>query len=141
MRKISGRKQAQGILAKEMTRLVHGDEGLASAERITGALFSGELSSLSEGDLEQLRQDGLPASTIKRDELEGKAMTQMFAEEGVVATGKQVKDALGRNAVLINGDSKSMADNMNLTGCFAEDKAMHGPFLYGQTWQEEISPV
>ena len=104
--KISGRKQAQGILAKEMTRLVHGDDGLASAERITSALFSGELNSLSESDLEQLRQDGLPASTIKRDELDGKAMTQMFAEEGVVATGKQVKDALGRSAVLINGESK-----------------------------------
>ncbi len=40
---IQGRKTAQGILAREVTRLVHGEEGLQSAERITEALFSGEL--------------------------------------------------------------------------------------------------
>ncbi|WP_461535428.1 tyrosine--tRNA ligase [Spongorhabdus nitratireducens] len=125
---ISGRKSAQGILAKEMTRMVHGEEGLLSAERITSALFSGELNSLSESDLEQLRQDGLPASTLKRDELEGQAMTQLFAAHDVAA-GKQVKDALGRKAVLFNGESKSMEDNMKLSECFAAEKALYGRFF------------
>ena len=124
-----GRPQAQQILARETTRLVHGEEGLQAAERITAALFSGDLSDLSEQDLEQLKQDGLPSATIKRDELEGQPMTQMFAEVGMVKSGKQVKDALGRNAVLFNGEARGAADNMNLPECFAADKAMYGRFF------------
>ncbi len=100
---IQGRKSAQGILAREVTRLVHGEEGLESAERITEALFSGDLNSLSEKDLEQLKLDGLPSATVNRSELEGQPMTQLFAEVGMVKSGKQVKDALGRKAVLFNG--------------------------------------
>ncbi|MBQ0807495.1 MAG: tyrosine--tRNA ligase, partial [Porticoccus sp.] len=40
---VQGRKSAQGILAREVTELVHGREGLEAAERITEALFSGGL--------------------------------------------------------------------------------------------------
>ncbi len=124
---IQGRKQGQQILAREVTRLVHGDQGLESAERITAALFSGELSSLSEQDLEQLRLDGLPASNLVRDGLAEKPMTQLLAEVDL-ATGKQVKDALGRGAVLVNGEAKSFDDNMRLPDVFAAEKGLYGRF-------------
>ena len=62
---LTGRKTAQGILAEEVTRMVHGQTALDSAKRITEALFSGELSSLSAQELEQLVQDGLPASSLQ----------------------------------------------------------------------------
>ena len=55
----SGRPEAQRLLAQEVTRLVHGDEGLTAAERITEALFSGDPSALAEPDLAQLALDGL----------------------------------------------------------------------------------
>lgn len=126
---IQGRKTGQGILAREVTRLVHGEEGLRSAERITEALFSGELSGLSEQDLEQLRLDGLPSSTVTLSELEGVPMTQLFADHGVAPSGKQVKDALGRNAVTFNGVAKSMEDNMKLPECFARENALYGRFF------------
>src|SRR5690606_18836804 len=51
----SGRPQAQQVLAAEVTRLVHGDEGLAAAQEITEALFSGDVRGLSATDLEQLK--------------------------------------------------------------------------------------
>lgn len=124
-----GRPEAQKILAIEATRLVHGEEGLAAAQRITEALFSGDLSDLSEQDLEQLALDGLPSAKVQRNELEGQPMTQLFAEVGMVKSGKQVKDALGRNAVLFNGEARGAADNMNLPECFATDKAMYGRFF------------
>ncbi|KEQ19084.1 tyrosine--tRNA ligase [Endozoicomonas numazuensis] len=124
-----GRPQAQQILAKEVTRMVHGEEGLLAAERITEALFSGDINSLSESDLEQLKLDGLPSATVKRGELEGNPMTQLFAEVGMVKSGKQVKDALGRNAVFFNGVARGAADNMNLPECFAEEHAMYGRFF------------
>ncbi len=124
-----GRPEAQQILAKEVTRLVHGEEGYLAAERITQALFSGDSSSLSENDLEQLKQDGLPSATIKREELEGQPMTQLFAEKGMVKSGKQVKDALGRNAVFFNGVARGAADNMNLPECLSVENAMYGRFF------------
>lgn len=52
--------RAQYVLAEQVTRLVHGEEGLVAAKRITESLFNGNLSDLSEADFEQLAQDGVP---------------------------------------------------------------------------------
>ncbi len=46
--------RAQYVLAEQVTRLVHGEEGLEAAKRITESLFNGNLSDLSEADFEQL---------------------------------------------------------------------------------------
>lgn len=118
-----GRPQGQSILAKEVTELVHGSEGLAAAQRITEALFSGDESSLSEADYQQLALDGLPATEITADLLADSTLVQMLTEAGMAKSGKQVKDALGRGAVIINGEAKSMQDNMLLAECFAEVNA------------------
>ena len=57
--------EAQRILAREVTQLVHGDEGLSAAMRITEALFSGDAAALGETDLQQLALDGcLRANSI-----------------------------------------------------------------------------
>ncbi len=56
-------------------------------------------------------------------------MTQLFAEVGMVKSGKQVKDALGRKAVLFNGEARGMEDNMNLPECFSAERALYGRFF------------
>jgi tyrosyl-tRNA synthetase len=122
-----GRPEAQEILAREATRLVHGREGLAAALRITDSLFSGSLGSLARGDLEQLRQDGLPASTLARGEFP-ETLTQMLTEAGMAASGKQVKDALGRNAVQINNQPVGFDDNARVGACFDPARALHGRY-------------
>lgn len=124
-----GRPEAQGVLAREVTLLIHGDEGLMAARRITQAMFSGDLASLSEGDLEQLKLDGLPYAELSLAGLEGVPMTAMLVDCGMVKSGKQVKDALGRSAVLINGEVASMEDNMRLPECFAVERALYGRFF------------
>ncbi|MEM8661587.1 MAG: tyrosine--tRNA ligase, partial [Pseudomonadota bacterium] len=96
-----GRPEAQSVLAREVTRIVHGDEGLQAAQRISQALFSGSLEALSESDVLQLRQDGLPASTLERT-LFPETLTQTLTDAGLAGSGKQVKDALARDAVTIN---------------------------------------
>jgi len=126
---IQGRKTAQPILAEEVTRLVHGEDALASARRITQALFSGDLAELSENELEQIKLDGLPSSDLALDGLSEIPMTSLFADCGMVKAGREVKDALGRNAVLINGDAKGMEDNMKCAEVFAADKALFGRFF------------
>lgn len=117
------RPQAQRVLAEQMTALIHGEEGLAAAQRITEALFSGELADLSVADLEQLRLDGLPSAELSRGELVERPLTQLLADVGMAA-GKQVKDALGRNAVWVNTVAAGMDDNMKAAEVFAAQKAL-----------------
>ncbi|WP_423896515.1 tyrosine--tRNA ligase [Candidatus Pelagadaptatus aseana] len=124
-----GRPQAQGVLAKEVTRLIHGEEGLAAAERITEAMFSGDLADLSEADLEQLALDGLPFTELALADVAEKPLTTVLAESGMVKAAREAKDALGRNAVLFNGEPKGMEDNMKVAECFAAEKALYGRFF------------
>ena len=123
-----GRPQAQSLLAREVTQLVHGDEGLDAALRITAALFSGDSNELSEQDLEQLQQDGLPSSTLATDDID-KPLTQLLTDCGMVKAGREVKDALGRNSVFINGIAKGAEDNMKTGEVFASQQALFGRFF------------
>lgn len=123
-----GRPQAQKVLAREVAKLIHGEEGLQAAERITEALFSGGLDRLSESDLEQLKLDGLPSSTLARAQLGDKPLTQWLVDAGMAASGKQVKDALGRGAVFINGDAISFEENLDSPACFNAERARFGRF-------------
>ncbi len=121
------RPKAQGVLADEVTRLVHGGSGLEAAKRITACLFSGELSDLAEDDFEQLALDGLPSSEIDEAALSA-PMTSLLTDCGMVKAGREVKDALSRSAVLINGQAKGPEDNMKSAECFAGDRSLFGRF-------------
>jgi tyrosyl-tRNA synthetase len=127
--RVSGvRPEAQRILAEEMTQLIHGEDGLLAAQRITQALFSDDLASLDESDLLQLKQDGLPSSQLIRADIESVPLTQLLADAELAASGKQIKDALARNAVFVNGVAKSSDDNMQSAKCFAEGDAFFNRF-------------
>jgi len=123
-----GKPEAQRILAEEVTRLVHGEAGLLGAQRITQALFSDELSGLSESDFLQLQQDGLPSSKLIRAEITDMPLTQLLADAELAASGKQIKDALARSAVFVNGAAKSSDDNMQSANCFAVEGAFFDRF-------------
>ena len=125
---IQGRKTAQPILADEVTRLVHGEEALVSAKRITEALFSGDVNQLTEAELEQIKLDGLPASDLDTEGLSEKPLTALLSEAGL-GQGKQIKDALGRDAVIVNGEAYGMSALMEGASIFASEKAMYGRFF------------
>lgn len=122
-----GRPEAQMVLAREVTHLVHGQDGLDAAVRITESLFKGAIEALSESDMLQLRQDGLPASTVIRGELPP-TLTQMLTDAGMANSGKQVKDALGRNAVTVNNRVIDWGDNADVASCFVPGEAAFGRF-------------
>lgn len=126
---IQGRKTAQPILADEVTRLVHGDEALNSAKRITEALFSGDVTQLSEVELEQIKLDGLPSGDLVLEGLDAIPMTTLLTDCGMVKAGREVKDALGRNAVLVNGEAQGADDNMKCADIFTPEKALYGRFF------------
>ena len=122
-----GRPEAQSILAAEVTKLVHGQGGVDAAKRITEALFSGSLVDLSEGDMQQLRQDGLPSTSLKVEEFPD-TLIQLLTDVGMAGSGKQVKDALGRGAVRVNDRGLKMEDNGDPAGCFLPVEAIQGRF-------------
>jgi tyrosyl-tRNA synthetase len=122
-----GRPEAQGVLAREVTRLVHGEAGLAAAERISESLFAGDPAALGAGDFAQLRLDGLPASALDRGALP-ETLTQTLVEAGMAKSGKQVKDALGSGAVQVNGRPLAWEDNAAPAACFAPERALHERF-------------
>ncbi|HEY3700093.1 MAG TPA: tyrosine--tRNA ligase [Spongiibacteraceae bacterium] len=128
-RAAQGRPQAQSILANEVTVLVHGSQGLGAAQRISAALFSGDLLDLSEDDFEQLKLDGLPSSQLRWNDLAQLSLTQLLTECRLATSGKQVKDALAGAGVLLNGRPLGAADNMNLQSCFVPQNAMYGCYF------------
>ena len=125
----NGRPQAQSVLAREATALVHGEQGLDAALRITQAMFSDELNDLSEQDFEQLSQDGLPSSKLEAASLVDTPLTLLLSDCGMVKAGREVKDALGRNSVFINGVAKGAEDNMKTAENFAANNARYGRFF------------
>jgi tyrosyl-tRNA synthetase len=124
-----GRKSAQGVLAREVTMLVHGANSLAAAQRITQEIFSGDLMLLKEDDLVQLKQDGLPSSNLRRPELNEQSLTGLLSDCGLALSGREVKDALLRNALSINGSFKCYEDNMKAVECFSAAQALFERFF------------
>jgi tyrosyl-tRNA synthetase len=123
-----GRPDAQRILADEMTSLIHGDAGLAAAKRITAALFNGDHASLSGQDYQQLKLDGLPFAGVARSVIGELPLTQLLVDNGVAASGKQIKDALANGGLVVNGRALTPADNMNAAEIFASANAVFGGF-------------
>lgn len=91
--------QAQRILAQQMTRFVHGDEGLASAERITQALFSGNVQQLSLNELKQLELDGLPSIQSPQDDL-----VALLVQSGLAKSKRIARELIESNAISVNGE-------------------------------------
>lgn len=95
--------RAQYVLAEQVTRLVHGEEGLVAAKRITESLFNGNLSDLSEADFEQLAQDGVPM--IEMDK--GADLMQALVDSELQPSRGQARKTIASNAVTINGEKQS----------------------------------
>lgn len=126
----SGRRMAQQILAQEVTELVHGTAAVAAARRITGALFEGGgAAALTDHDLAQLKQDGLGCNLVDRARLEGRTLMQLLVEVGIVASGKQVKDAVARGAVTVNDRIVSLEESVDARTVLAAERSLFGGFF------------
>ncbi|ENY4664390.1 tyrosine--tRNA ligase [Neisseria gonorrhoeae] len=107
--KASGSKPgAQRILAEEMTRLIHGEEALAAAQRISESLFAEDQSRLTESDFEQLALDGLPAFEVS----DGINAVEALVKTGLAASNKEARGFVNAKAVLLNG-KPAEANNPN----------------------------
>lgn len=102
----TGRPEAQGILAREMTRLVHGEEGLLAARRISEALFSGDIRALDESDFAQLQLDGMPASPLAPDA----SLVDALVTSGLAKSNRAAREFIANGAVSLNGERVDAED-------------------------------
>ena len=94
-------RYAQRLLAREVTRLVHGDEALASAQRITETLFHGDVRALDHGDLMQLEQDGMDATRVAT----GTGLLAALTAAGLAKSNAAARRLVDANGVRLNGEA------------------------------------
>ena len=93
-------RHAQRLLAREVTRLVHGDEALASAQRITEALFDGDVRTLDQDDLTQLEQDGMDVTRVAS----GTGLLAALTAAGLAKSNGAARRLIDANGVRLNGE-------------------------------------
>ncbi|QGH35345.1 tyrosine--tRNA ligase [Gracilibacillus salitolerans] len=86
-------------LAEEMTKLVHGEEALTQAQKITEALFSGDLTSLNAAEIEQGFKD-VPSVTLENKEI---GLIDLLVEANISSSKRQAREDIKNGAIYING--------------------------------------
>lgn len=93
-------RKAQTVLAEEMTKLIHGEEALADAQRITTALFSGDLKSLSADEMKAAFKD-VPSVEMPK---EAKPIVDLIVDGKVSPSKRQAREDITNGAISINGE-------------------------------------
>jgi tyrosyl-tRNA synthetase len=101
------RRQAQWILAEEVTRHVHGEAVLGSVVRATHVLFGGgELRSLTENELRDAFADA-PRTTVPRSVLgtSEAAIATLLVQAGMESSKSRARTAIQSGAVSLNSQT------------------------------------
>jgi tyrosyl-tRNA synthetase len=93
-------RQAQKVLAEEMTRLIHGEESLQQAVKISQALFSGDVSSLSAAEIKQGFKD---VPSFDAVDIVGNLVDLLVAAK-ISPSKRQAREDITNGAITINGE-------------------------------------
>ncbi|MBL5768863.1 tyrosine--tRNA ligase [Heyndrickxia sporothermodurans] len=94
-------RKAQKTLAEEMTRLIHGEDALEQAMKITQALFSGEVKNLTADEIKQGFKD-VPSFDFKGNE--EIALVDLLVEAKISPSKRQAREDIQNGAIYINGE-------------------------------------
>ena len=93
-------REAQKTLASEMTKQIHGEEGLEQALRITAALFSGDLKSLSVEEM-KVAFSGVPSVEVAKED---KNIVDLLVEAKISSSKRQAREDVTNGAISVNGE-------------------------------------
>lgn len=93
-------RKAQKALAEEMTRLIHGEESLQQAIKITAALFSGDVRNLSASEIQQGFKD---VPSFDAGKLEGN-LVDLLVAAGISPSKRQAREDITNGAITVNGE-------------------------------------
>ncbi|MBT2643992.1 tyrosine--tRNA ligase [Bacillus sp. ISL-41] len=94
-------RKAQKALAEEMTRMIHGEESLQQAIRISAALFSGDIKNLSADEIKQGFKD-VPSFTVEGEEEQG--LVDLLVAAKISPSKRQAREDVSNGAVSLNGE-------------------------------------
>ncbi len=122
MRRAPERREAPHVLAEQVTDLVHGQEARREAERITAALFSGDVRSLT---VEQAAQ---ATSAMPRVELTlgpaGVPAADLLTRAGLAESKRRARELIAAGAIQVNGEKLTSPD-----APITRAVALHGKYL------------
>ncbi|MCC5801661.1 tyrosine--tRNA ligase [Rossellomorea vietnamensis] len=94
-------RKAQKTLAEEMTKLIHGEGALDQAIRITQALFSGDIKSLSASEILEGFKDVPSFEQAKGEEI---GLIDLLVNAKISPSKRQAREDVGNGAIYINGE-------------------------------------
>ena len=96
------RRQAQRVLAQEVTRLVHGDVALKEAQSSAEKLFRGDVRAMSASELQQVF-GSVPSSRIAH-RIDGWLATEFLASTGVTSSKGEAARLIRNGGISVNGE-------------------------------------
>ena len=94
-------RKAQKALAEEMTRMIHGEEALNQAIKISEALFSGEIRNLSASEIKQGFKD---VPSYEHTTGEDINIVDLLVDAKISLSKRQAREDVGNGAVSVNGE-------------------------------------
>ncbi|MGG0299310.1 tyrosine--tRNA ligase [Bacillus albus] len=94
------KREAQKVLAEEMTKFVHGEEAFLQAVKITAALFSGDIKSLTADEIEQ----GFKEMPTFQSSKETKNIVEWLVDLGIEPSRRQAREDINNGAISMNGE-------------------------------------
>ncbi|MEX0936211.1 MAG: tyrosine--tRNA ligase [Pirellulales bacterium] len=115
-----GKRDSQRRLAEELTLLVHGKAGLATAQRATEIFFGAEISDLDDAQLGEIFAD-VPSCEIPRLRLEGEGVPLMdaFVESGLAKSKSEARRTIGQGGAYVNNRRNDELDAVLTTADLA----------------------
>lgn len=101
------KREAQKALASELTALIHGEEGLNDALKITDALFNNDVFSLNP---QQLRQAFKNATKIEISQ--DMNLADLLVENKLISSKREVRQLISNKALELNGKKVDSFDEM-----------------------------
>jgi tyrosyl-tRNA synthetase len=97
------RREAQRTLAREVTRLVHGQDQVDRAERASALLFGEDMATLPVDDVLAVFED-VPSTEIRSDELAagGVGLVDLVARTGLAASKSDARRLVQSGGVYVN---------------------------------------
>jgi tyrosyl-tRNA synthetase len=96
------KRAAQRLLAEELTRQVHGDDGLVAAERATAIFFGAEISEVSDAQLGSIFAD-VSSKELSRSVLnEGLLLIDAFVESGLAKSKGEARRTIQQGGAYVN---------------------------------------
>ncbi|HIH1374702.1 TPA: tyrosine--tRNA ligase [Staphylococcus pseudintermedius] len=93
-------RKAQTTLAEEVTRFIHGNDALVEAQRISQALFKGDLKSLSAEEIKAGFKD-VPQVTLSNETTN---IVDALVETKISSSKRQAREDITNGAIYINGE-------------------------------------